>query len=172
MVAQLSRFSLILLIVMLGFAATFHALYAEDTPLVDQTFDDCDVNDHPIVEAFGTVGAALLTMFVSMLGEFRMEIFTSHYENGEGRDCGGVIHQEAGITLMVIYLVITTVMLLNLLIAILSTAHSDVQKNAQKEFQLVRAQVILQSAADVRNDVLPPPFNLLKPIFSIIWPVL
>ena len=154
---------------MLGFAATFNALYAEDTALVHQDSGNCDVNDHPVVEAFGTMGDALLTMFSFMLGEFDFSIFSAHYQNKDGEDCGGVAYQSAGISLVVIYLVIMSVTLLNFLIAVLSTVHSSVQQNAQKEFQVVRARVILQSAEDVKNDVLPPPFNLLKPILGIFW---
>lgn len=73
--------------------------------------------------------------------------------------------------MMVIYLVIMAVMLLNLLIAVLSTAHTEVQRNASKEFQLARAKIILQSGDDVRDDVLPPPFNLIRPIIGTVWPV-
>lgn len=75
MMAHLSRFSLILRVVLLGFAATLNPLYAEDTAIIAQTFDNYNVNDHLVVEAFGTVGASLLTMFVSVLREFKMEIF-------------------------------------------------------------------------------------------------
>lgn len=170
MLTQLVQFSLILLLVMIGFAASFNALYGRNTILVEQNVADCDVEDHPIVEAFGTLEAALLTMFQYMLGEFSFEVFYAHYENEDGEDCGGVSKEEFGITLLVIYLVITAVMLLNLLIAVLSTAHAEVHQNSTKEFQLARAKIILQSGDDVLNDVIPPPFNLVKPLLGIFWP--
>ena len=171
MVTQLAQFSVVLLLVMLGFAASFNALYGDDTILVEQKLADCDVKDHPIVEAFGSLRAALLTMFEYMLGEFTFETFYARYENADGEDCGGVEYEEFGVTLLVIYLVIMAVMLLNLLIAVLSTAHSEIQKNAAKEFQLARAKIILQSGEDVMNDVIPPPFNLVKPVLGFLWPV-
>ncbi|CAM9706637.1 unnamed protein product, partial [Ascophyllum nodosum] len=86
MVTKLSQFSLILLLVMLGFATTFNALYTKDTTLVTKNSDDCDVNDHPVVEAFGTIGDALLTMFMSMLGDFNLRVFFYRYESSDGQD--------------------------------------------------------------------------------------
>lgn len=168
MVNQLAQFSLVLLLVMLGFAASFSALYGNDTALVEQKGASCDVSEHPIVAAFGTLGDALLTMFGSMLGEFDFGVFFERYEDENGDDCGGVLYVEAGISLMAVYLVVMTVMLLNLLIAVLSTAHAEVQKNAPKEFQLARAKLIMQSGEDVLNDVLPPPFNLIKPVLGLL----
>ena len=171
MVTKLSQFSLILLLVMLGFATTFNALYTKDTTLVTKNSDDCDVNDHPVVEAFGTIGDALLTMFMSMLGDFNLRVFFYRYESSDGQDSVGVVYQEAGVTLMVIYLVIMLITLLNFLIAVLSTAHSEVQQNVEKEFQLEKARAILKSAEEVKCDVLPPPFNLVKLVLGIMWPV-
>lgn len=171
MLTELAQFSLVLLLVMLGFAASFSALYDTNTVLVERLDPSCDVRDHPVVIAFGEIGDSLLTIFSAMLGEFDFSVFYDRYQNAEGFDCGGVMHIEAGVILMVIYLVIMAVMLLNLLIAVLSTAHSEVQQNASKEFQLARAKIIIQSGEDVLNDVLPPPFNLLKPILGAVWPV-
>lgn len=65
MLRQLGLFSLVLVLVMLGFAATFSALYGPDTVLVEH-FDPvtCDINDHPCVDAFGTLGGSLLTLVI------------------------------------------------------------------------------------------------------------
>lgn len=172
MLNALTSFSVVLILVMFGFAASFNALYGTDTILVERLAGAaCDVNDHPIVGEFGTLGDALLTMFVSMLGEFDLEPFFSRYEGANGEDCGEVTYVQAGILLMVIYLVIMAVILLNLLIAVLSTAHAEVQVNASKEYHLARAKIVLQSGEDVLNDVLPPPFNLIKPVAGMLWPV-
>ncbi len=35
---------------------------------------------------------------------------------------------------------------------------------------MARAKIILQSGEDVKNDVLPPPFNLIKPVLGLVWP--
>lgn len=109
--------------------------------------------------------------FASMLGEFSFDVFYERYENDDGEDCGGVIYKEAGVTVYVIFLIITAITLLNLLIAVLSTAHAEVDQNASKEFQLARAQIILQTGEDIQNDVLPPPFNLIKPMLGLVWPM-
>lgn len=171
MLKELVQFSVVLLLVMVGFAVSFNALYVTDTVFVEKRLDDCDVNDHPVVEAFGTFRGALLTMFQSMLGSFDFDSFHARYENADGEDCGSLRYSEFGVILLVMYLVITAVMLLNLLIAVLSTTHSEVHQNAPKEFQLARAKLILQSEEDVLKDVLPPPFNLVKPLLGMIWPV-
>lgn len=106
-----------------------------------------------------------------MLGEFSFDVFYERYENDDGEDCGGVIYKEAGMVVYVVFLIITAITLLNLLIAVLSTAHAEVDQNASKEFQLARAQIILQTGEDIQNDVLPPPFNLIKPVLGMVWPV-
>lgn len=170
MLTQLVQFSVVLMLVMIGFAFCFNALYGRDSLLIEALLDTCEVNDHPIVEEFGTIGQSLLTMFESMLGEFTFEQFYVGYYDESGAYCGMVSYHEAGITLMVIYLIIMAVMLLNLLIAVLSTAHAAVDQNADKEYHLARAKIILQSGDDVLNDVLPPPFNLLKPVLGLVWP--
>lgn len=104
MLNQLAQFSLVLLLVMLGFAASFNALYGINTVLVENLIDSagtpssalvCDVNSHPIVGAFGTVGSSLLTMFGYMLGEFSFDMFYDRYESEDGEDCGGVDFKEA-----------------------------------------------------------------------------
>lgn len=133
MLRQLGLFSLVLTLVMLGFAATFSALYGADTVLVENLDPTtCDINDHPVVYAFGTLGGALLTLFSSMLGEFDFDVFYQRYENSDEEDCGGVIYEEGGVVLYVTFLVITSITLLNLLIAVLSTAHAEVDQNASK----------------------------------------
>lgn len=63
------------------------------------------------------------------------------------------------------------VVLLNLLIAVLSTAHDEVYANAEKEFHLARARLIYQSANVVSRRRPPPPFNLLKVIFGFLFDV-
>ncbi len=59
-------------------------------------------------------------------------MFYARYEGSDGEDCGGVLYHEGGMVMYVIFLVITTITLLNLLIAVLSTAHAEVDQNASK----------------------------------------
>lgn len=60
------------------------------------------------------------------------------------------------------------VVLLNLLIAVLSTAHDEVYANAEKEFHLARARLIYQSAHVVSTRRPPPPLNLLKVVLGLL----
>lgn len=168
MITALGQFSMVFL-VMFGFAASFNALYGKHTFLVERNLDDCEVKDHPIGGAFETLPVAFLTMFQYMLGEFNFEAFYDRYETVDGDDCGGIAYEAFGVALLAIYLVVTAVMLLNLLIAVLSAAHSKIEKNADKELQLERAKIILQSGEDVRNDAIPSPFNLVKPMVGIVF---
>lgn len=64
------------------------------------------------------------------------------------------------------------VVLLNLLIAVLSTAHDKVYENAEKEFHLARARLIYQSAHVVANMRPPPPFNLIQVAFGLVLDML
>lgn len=52
--------------------------------------------------------------------------------------------REAGVVLLVCFLCVMNIMLLNLLIAILATAHAKVQLNADKEAVLSEALIITQ----------------------------
>lgn len=61
-----------------------------------------------------------------------------------------------------------SVVLLNLLIAVLSTAHGEVHANADKEFHLARAKLIYQSAYVVQCQRLQPPLNLIKLVFGVV----
>lgn len=59
-------------------------------------------------------------------------MFYARYDGSDGEDCGGVMYHEGGLVIYVIFLIITTITLLNLLIAVLSTAHAEVDQNASK----------------------------------------
>lgn len=65
-------------------------------------------------------------------------------------------------------MVTMSVVLLNLLIAVLSTAHDEVYVNAEKEFHLARARLIVQSARSVARRRPPPPLNLLKVVSGVV----
>lgn len=65
-------------------------------------------------------------------------------------------------------MVTMSVVLLNLLIAVLSTAHDEVYANAEKEFHLARARLVYQSAHVVSRGRPPPPLNLLKVVLGLL----
>eukprot|EP00741_Cyanophora_paradoxa_P019862 tig00000217_g19170.t1 len=64
-----------------------------------------------------------------------------------------------------VFVILTTVMLLNLLIALFGGTYGRITDNAQNEFQFGRATTYLSF---VQRDYVPPPFNLVAKAFSIV----
>ncbi|CAM9510922.1 unnamed protein product [Scytosiphon promiscuus] len=136
MTAELVKFGVVILVVMLGFAMSFHAL-----------FGDVD-----------TFGKTCLTLFKAMLGEL------GFFDEFPGDDFDSV-----ATALFVIYLVVIAVMLLNLLIAVLSTSHSKVEGKADQEFKVSKARMIEHYRLVVDICLLPPPFNLVQLVISSLF---
>lgn len=134
MMREMFRFALILLVVMLGFTLSFHALFRTD----DTTY-----------------GRTCLNLFKAMLGEvgFFDEFAEDRYENR---------YKSVATVLLVMYLIIITVVLLNLLIAVLTTSHDKVQEHAHQEYRVLQARLIKHYRRVVREDLLPAPFNLVQ----------
>ncbi|CAM9154443.1 unnamed protein product, partial [Hapterophycus canaliculatus] len=93
--------------------------------------------------------ASLLDAFQAMLGEV-----------GLFDDFIGTRHDLAATVLLVCYLVIMSIMLLNLLIAVLSTAHGKVEENVL--IRVARARVYTYYRWVVENDMLPAPLNVAQ----------
>ncbi|CAM9739915.1 unnamed protein product [Ectocarpus sp. 4 AP-2014] len=96
-----------------------------------------------------TLRGALLDAFQAMLGEV-----------GLFDDFVGEKHDLAATVLLVSYLVVMTIMLLNLLIAVLSTAHGKVEEAVL--IRVSRARVYTHYRWVVATDALPAPFNLAQ----------
>eukprot|EP00903_Cladosiphon_okamuranus_P014655 g13588.t2 len=161
------RFSAFIAMLMLSFALAFHALFHTCNPDVDVTVcDPEDIEGFPLYDAFGTFGVSLVTVFSSALGGPNFEVF-----NDAGKDCRCELPEgagSAGAALMMMYMVTMSVVLLNLLIAVLSTAHDEVYANAEKEFNLARARLIVQSARSVARLRPPAPLNLVKVLLGVV----
>ncbi|CAM9739658.1 unnamed protein product [Ectocarpus sp. 12 AP-2014] len=136
MTAELVRFGIVMLVVMVGFAMSVHVLIRDS-------------------ESFGET---FLALFRAMLGD--VDYFTVF---------SGGRHETVGTILIVTYLVVVTVMLLNLLVAILTVSHSKVQENVQREFKVSKARMIQRYRLTVENDWLPAPFNLAQLLFSGLY---
>lgn len=76
-------------------------------------------------------------------------------------------YEIAATLLLVFYLVVITVMLLNLLIAVLSTMHSKVQESAEREFKVSKARLIQYDRVIVHEPFIPSPFNLVQFVVSL-----
>ncbi|CAM9931417.1 unnamed protein product, partial [Ectocarpus sp. 13 AM-2016] len=166
MISDTLRFSAFISVVMLSFALAFHAVFHTCGEYEDPACNTNDDPDFPLRDAFGTFGRSFVTVFSAALGGPDFELYEA-----AGSECRCKLPdgaREAGIFLMVVYMVIMAVVLLNLLIAVLSTAHSKVYDNADKEFHLARAKLIYQSARVVTHRRPPPPLNLVKAVVGTL----
>ncbi|CAM9651710.1 unnamed protein product [Ectocarpus fasciculatus] len=155
MLFHLARFSVFMLVVMVSFALAFHSLYSDP---------NCSEGDE-LFESYSTIRESLLDMFKAMLGDPNF----NRFEAGRNLTCTGPSWEfDAGITLLTMYVVLQAILMLNLLIAVLSTVHDTVSENAITEFHLARSQFIQASAASVEGGRLPPPLNLLMAAILIV----
>lgn len=101
-----------------------------------------EIDDSPFKDA-------MLNVFVAMLGE--VSLFD---------EFAGTRYQVVGTLLLATYLIIMSIMLLNLLVAVLSTSHSKLEGNVL--IRVSRARLYMMYRWVVADDVLPAPFNLLQ----------
>lgn len=111
---------------------------------------------HVLFRDLEDFGDTLLGLFKAMLADL-----TLFDEFSGGR------YDPVATFLVVVYLFIVTIMLLNLLIAILSTSHSRVQANKGWAFRVSKARIITHYRMVADNDVLPAPFNLVQLLLSL-----
>ncbi|CAN0037159.1 unnamed protein product, partial [Scytosiphon promiscuus] len=155
MLFHLVRFSIFMVVVMCSFALAFHSLYSSP---------NCGDGDD-LYEVYSTFHDSLLDMFMAMLGDTSFE----HFQKSLNPTCKGPSWEfDAGIFLLVTYIVIMAILMLNLLIAILSTVHDKVSENSVTEFHLARCQFIQASASGVEKGLLPPPFNLFMVLLMVV----
>lgn len=153
MLSHLARFSVFLVVVMASFAVAFHALFfaCEKQQAAD------------LVEYFGSFWTSLLFLFRAMFGDIDFSIF----KDADLCSNNPRWAYDVSVWLLVVYLVIMSILLMNLLIAILTTVHADVYANAEKEFHLTRAKLVLQIGHAVAQCDLPAPLNLVKVLLGV-----
>lgn len=143
MVSHLLQFSAILMVVMIGFATSFYSLFSECES------DDMDGHDMP---SFRSFQGSVIILFDALLGNVDFVAFDSRNIH-----CPGPAWiPDLGVLLLSLYMIVMAIMLLNLLIAVLSTVHADVYKNVEKEFNLARTKIIYKTAAGVSQVTDPP----------------
>ncbi|CAM9403921.1 unnamed protein product [Ectocarpus sp. 12 AP-2014] len=106
-------------------------------------------------------GVVWKSIFRATLGE------TDYFDDFSGTTFDGV-----ATVLLVVYLVLLTIMMLNLLVAVLSTAHAKVDADAGLEYKVTKARLIQHYVNVVEIDRLPPPLNLCQWIFALPFMVL
>ena len=109
--------------------------------------------------AISTFDETLLLLFKTLLGD--VEAFEEFDQSAENR------YAFMGRLLLVLYLVVMTIMLLNLLIAVLSTAYAKVETNADKRLEVSKVRTVEHFRLIVASDILPAPFNLVQLIFTV-----
>ncbi|CAN0213439.1 unnamed protein product [Pylaiella littoralis] len=116
---------------------------------------------HVLLRDLEHFGETFQALFTAMLGE------TSFFQVFSGSR-----YDFVATILLVVYLFIVTIMLLNLLVAILSTSHDDVQDNAGIELRVSKAKIISHYRWVVQYDLLPAPFNLIQLVLSSLGALL
>lgn len=128
--SHLLQFSVILLVVMLGFCVSLYTLFSE-----------CQVDGSDGGEdraMFDSFDDTILIMFDAMLGNIDFMML-----EGKGIYCPGPDWAtDLGVMLLAVYMVVMAITLLNLLIAVLSAAHAEVHAKIEEEFQLARTKII------------------------------
>ncbi|CAM9783124.1 unnamed protein product [Choristocarpus tenellus] len=152
-----------------GVAITFWALFDHHVSVLFIDYE-CPANVstnnpafyHPLQGDYGDFFTSVETMFRAMLESFDFSAF-DQYDGCEKTSLSNV-----GKVLLMIYLVIMAILLLNLLIAVLSTAHSDIYINVEKEFLHARTMIMTQAGKSVRKGTLPPPLNVITSAVGVI----
>ena len=142
MAIVLLQFIAMLFVVILGFAMALFPLVRDVDNL---TFEE-----------------VLLLLFKTLHGD--VEAFDEFSDSAINH------YSPIGNMLLVVYLVVMTIMLLNLLIAVLSTAHAKVEMNTDKELEVSKVRVVEHYRLIVALDILPAPFNLVP--FALNLPFL
>lgn len=115
-------------------------------------------------ESYVITDRSLLTLFRAMVGNFEFDDIYDDFESCPQPRWA----RDTGIGLLVFYLIVMAILLLNLLIAVLSTVHSEVYAHSTQEFHLARARVIHQTCRALLYGRLPPPLNLAMPVLGVI----
>lgn len=115
----------------------------------------CDMAFQAIFRDLNTFGETCLVLFKALLGDVD---FFDFFSGGE--------HDVEATILLVSYLVIISVMLLNLLIAVLSTSHARIQGTQELEHKTSKVRLIEHYRLTVDEHLLPPPFNLAQLVVS------
>ena len=106
---------------------------------------------------FQSFPRACETLFIAMLGvldESQITEVRSRYE-------------IIGPLVIIIYLIITSIILLNLLIAILSNIYKKIDEKSNEEWMFLWASTVMRLQKEV-EETLPPPLNVVLRVFQVL----
>ena len=135
------QFFMLIIIVMMGFAFSMTALL--QTPYVNER---PDASPGP----YTTIVNGAWTLFKALLGDM------------DGLDFKGENREYMATAVMAIYLVVMTIIMINMLIAVLSSAHAKVAASLEQEVAHVQTRVAINSQVRSNSACLPAPMNLLQ----------
>ena len=138
------RFLVVMSLVLFGFIVGMHGL-------VHGAADP--------VNGYETNGQTLLTLFAAALGDFSMDF-------GE-RTTDPFFSTNARL-MMGVFVATITLLCLNLLIAFLTDAYTQVSEDKDKAFAWTRAAAVVETGERVRQGILPPPLNILQMHASMV----
>lgn len=105
---------------------------------------------HVVFRGHDGFGETFLGLFNAMLGD-----------TGLFDEFSGERYDRVATILLVVYLfIVVTIMLLNLLVAILSTSHAKVHDNVEGEFKVSKARIVEHSRFVVSKDLASCPRQL------------
>jgi len=108
------------------------------------------------LEWFKTFGSACETLFIAMLGVLDESQVTEVREE----------YEIIGPLIIFFYLIITSIILLNLLIAILSNIYKKIDEKSNEEWMFLWASTVMRLQQEV-EETLPPPLNVVLRIFKV-----
>lgn len=170
MFTDIVNFLVVFMVIMLSFAVGLHKLYHHYTGQV-RKIGGVEVRQS---DAFETLTRSLETLYWAIYGYsppyFADIIISEHYIRiGNVTRATANEHnltQCVGHTLFALYYITGIIILINMLIAMMSTSFSKVQQNADTEWKFARTRVWL-SFFEASPGTLPPPFNLIPSIKTI-----
>ncbi|XP_071838199.1 short transient receptor potential channel 6-like [Apostichopus japonicus] len=158
MLSNVFKFAVVGALIVFSFALGFAQLMAPYSDLGSCEDDDFHVDHCGNAEMFESVQGSLHTLFWAIFGEFHIvdmslpiNLFMVHYTVQ-------ILHA--------IYIVVTSIILLNMLIAAMLTTYESIQGNLHTEWIFSRTK-LLQGYCGHRSNV-PVPFNLV-PSVRVIW---
>ena len=175
MTSKVVTFLVLLFMFIIGFAGTFHVWFrdvikddASDleelrVDVINSLGADRNIRATPKTDldpgGYDTIFNSVLTLFSASLGDFSFDEIRKE-------------QAFVGPVLMILYLFVGAIMLLNLLIAILSSIYEDVQRQGvEKEHAYAKTQAVVEYGIyweqKQTNIPLPPPLNLMT---VICWP--
>jgi hypothetical protein len=152
MLADTATFAVIMCVIAGSFGVGLFILFVDDMDRVGPASTYAgghELDSLPWPYEFSTLVTTMHTMFRVHFGDFTF-------------DFAGAKHHTAAFLMFGVFLGLVLIVMMNLLIAILSTEHGKVEGQVVKLFNFKRAKLLLTLKKQFASHHMPPPFNLLQ----------